>query len=170
MSGPKAQAVQITEAEREALDKLIRAGKTPQRLVFRARIILGLAQGKQVKTLAQELETRPGTLRLWRTHWLSRSALPVEERLEDEQRPGAPATFTPEQWCQIIALACESPEKSDRPITHWTPRELAEEAIERGIVSQISSRHLARFLKGRRIETPSEPVLAQHRTRSGRAG
>ena len=55
MSGPKAQEVPLTETEREALDKLIRAGKTPQRLVFRARIILGLAQGKQVKALAIEV-------------------------------------------------------------------------------------------------------------------
>ena len=35
MSGPKAQAVQITEAERQALGKLIRAGKTPLDLIPR---------------------------------------------------------------------------------------------------------------------------------------
>jgi putative transposase len=169
MSGPKAQAVQITEDERQALVKLIRAHKSPQRLVFRARIILGLAQGTPVKVLAQALQTRRGTIQDWRTHWLSRSTLPVEQRLEDGPRSGAPATFTPEQWCQILALACEPPELSGRPITHWTPRELAEEAIQRRIVPQISPRHLARFLKRSRSEAPSKPVLAQSRARPGRA-
>ena len=48
-------------------------------------------------------------------------------------RPGAPTTFSAEQWCQIIALACEPPEASDRPISHWTPRELADEARKREI-------------------------------------
>ena len=31
------------------------------------------------------------------------------------------ATFTPEQLCQLMALACESPEVSGRPVTRWTP-------------------------------------------------
>lgn len=170
MTGPKAIEVKITEDERQALLRLVRARKTPQRLVFRARIILGLAQGKQITALAEELKTQRVTLRLWRSHWLERPNLPVEQRLDDEQRIGAPATFSAEQWCQIMALACEPPEKSHRPITHWTPRELAEEAIQRGIVDQISSRHVARFLKRSGIETSPKPLLAQHRTRSGRSG
>ena len=51
--------------------------------------------------------------------------------LSDEPRSGRPATFEPEQICQIVALACESPETSDRPVTHWTHAELADEAIKR---------------------------------------
>jgi hypothetical protein len=65
--------------------------------------------------------------------------------VQDDPRPGTPQTFTAEQWCRIIALACEPPEKSGRPISHWTPRELAEEPIKRGIVESISVRHIARF-------------------------
>ena len=48
------------------------------------------------------------------------------DRLKDLPRPGAPDKFTPEQVCQLIALACENPETYDRPITHWTARELAD--------------------------------------------
>ena len=50
----------------------------------------------------------------------------VMDVLSDAQRPGTPATFTPEQIVQIIAVACEDPSESGRPITHWTPRELAD--------------------------------------------
>jgi len=60
-----------------------------------------------------------------------------------------------------MALACEPPEHSERPISHWTPRELAAEAIKRGIVETISERHVGRFLKAGRSQTTSEALLAQ---------
>jgi len=44
-------------------------------------------------------------------------------------------------------LACEKPESSDRPITHWTAREIADEVKKRKIVDDISPRHAARLLK-----------------------
>ena len=37
-------------------------------------------------------------------------------------------------------------EDSGRPITHWTPPELADEAKKRGIVESISPRSVGRFL------------------------
>ncbi len=63
-------------------------------------------------------------------------------------RSGVPPKFTAEQLTQIIAVACEEPEESGRPVTHWTPRELTEEVIQRGIVESISPRHIDRILKG----------------------
>jgi transposase len=72
----------------------------------------------------------------------------VIELLQDNERSGAPAKFTPEQLCQIVALACEiTPEECHRPVSHWTARELADEAIARRIVPTISPRHVGRFLK-----------------------
>jgi hypothetical protein len=68
-------------------------------------------------------------------------------RLADEPRPGTPATFTPEQICAIMALACEPPEQSDLPLSHWSQSELAREAVRRGIVDSISHGSVGRFLK-----------------------
>jgi hypothetical protein len=96
----------------------------------------------------------------WTKRWLEKSAEPIEQRLEDLPRPGAPDTFTPEQLCQLIALACESPQDHGRPMTHWTQRELAAEASKQGIVQSISSHHLGRLLK-KRLATASHPVLAK---------
>jgi putative transposase len=62
---------------------------------------------------------------------------------------------------QIIAVACEPPEKCARPVTHWTPRELADEVKKRGIVPSISARQVGRFLKGGGSPAPSKPVLAE---------
>jgi hypothetical protein len=69
--------------------------------------------------------------------------------LSDAPRSGAPATFTPEAICQIIALACEDPATIDVPISHWSQSELARQAVERGIVKSISHGSVGRFLKKR---------------------
>lgn len=165
MPGPKPSEVSLSEAECEELKALIRAHKTSQQIVFRARIILLLAEGLTTTEVAQRLKTTRVTVRLWRQHWIERTAVGVIERLQDDPRSGAPFTFTAEQWCQIIAVACEPPEKSERSISHWTPRELADEVIKRQIVESISPRHVGRFLKSGRAQAASESLLAQSVTR-----
>ena len=161
MPGPKPPAVPLSVEERQALHTMIRAHKTPQHLSFRAQVILLLAEGLPAPTVARRLGPPRTTVRRWRRHWLKRSGCAIPERLHDAARPGAPGTFSAEQWCQIIALACEPPEASGRPISHWTPRELADEACKRGIVETISERHVGRFLKSGRPQAPQKPVLAQ---------
>jgi putative transposase len=143
----------------------VRARQTSQQIAFRARLILLLAEGLGVMEVASRLATTPPTVRLWRAHWLARLEATVIERLQDDPRSGAPLTFTAEQFCQLIAIACEPPELSKRPISHWTPRELAEEVIKRKIVESISPRHVGRFLKSGRVEAAAESLLAQRVTR-----
>jgi len=164
MSGPQPPAVPLSEEERQALLTMIRAHKTPQHLSFRAQIILLLADGLTAPAVARRLGTTRTTVRRWRRHWCKRPGETVPVRLQYAPRPGAPATFSAEQWCQIIALACEPPEASGRPISHWTPRELADEARQRGIVATISERHVGRFLKSGRSQAAQESLLAQCRT------
>lgn len=167
MPGPKAAPIVLSEDEHHDLMTLIRAHKTPQHLSFRAQIIVRLAAGQTTSDVAKQLGTTRVTVRRWRRHWMERSEASVLERLQDAPRPGTPATFRAEQWCQIMALACEPPPHWRRPISHWTPRELADEAIKRGIVETIATRHVGRFLKPGRAPTPPEPVLAQRRARCG---
>ena len=168
MSGPKAPPVHLAEDERQERLALIRAHKTPQHLSFRAQIILSLADGHNAREVARLLGTSRLTVRRWRSHWLARQHCAVSERFHDAPRPGTPATFSVEQWCQIMALACEPPADSERPISHWTPREVAAEAIKRGIVETISERPVGRFLKSGRPQTAPESLLAQPRAGRGR--
>ena len=161
MPGPTAPKVGLCEDEHQELLTLIRAHKTPQHLSFRAQIILRLAASHDTSEVAKHFETTRLTVRRWRQHGLERPETSVIEPLQDAPRPGTPATFSAEQWCQIMALACEPPEASGRPISHWTPRELADEAIKRGLVETISEPHVGRFLKSARAQTASKPLLAQ---------
>jgi putative transposase len=152
MRGPKPPTIELRTAERDALEQLVRRHTTPQQLALRARIVLAAAAGSNNSQIARQEAVNLDTVRLWRSRWRSLQAIPlaelsVEERLADAPRPGKPVRITDEQVCQIVALACEAPEHSGRPISQWTGREIADELKRRGIVAQISGRHAARLLK-----------------------
>lgn len=154
MPGPKPPVVNLTEEENQGLNKLVRRHSTRQQIALRARIVLGAATGKNNAEIAREEGVGVDMARRWRDRWLVLQAIPlselsIEERLEDLPRPGAPARITANQVCRIVALACEAPEDSGRPISHWTGREIADEIKKRDIVDEISPRHAARLLKRR---------------------
>lgn len=71
----------------------------------------------------------------------------IEDCLQDAPRSGRPPGFSPLQIVSIISIACEKPEASGRPISKWTRREIAEEAVKRQIVIKISASHVARILR-----------------------
>jgi putative transposase len=152
MRGAKAQVVNLSDAEKQGLEKLIKRHQVGQQIAKRARIVLAAARGQKNKEIAQEYKTTLDTVGLWRNRWvklqsISFDDLSIEDRLQDAPRPGAPAQITADQRCRIEALACEKPEETDRPITHWTAREIADEVKKRKIVTNISPRHAARLLK-----------------------
>lgn len=165
VSGPKPPIVLLTEAERQELEKLVRRHSTKQQIALRARVVLAAAAGKSNAQIGRDLQVTVDTARLWRQRWIDLQPIPAselsaEERLHDLPRPGAPARITADQMCQIEALACEKPEASERPISQWTGREVADEIMKRGIVAQISPRHAARLLKREGYQAASDPLLA----------
>ena len=156
----------LSERERVDLECLVRTHTAGQQLVTRAWIILAAGNGQNNAQIARWLGLDDETPGFWRQRWLQFRDVPLDdlsvaERLADAPREGAPAKFTPEQVCQIIALACEPPEAAGRPISPWTPRALADAACQRGLVQTISERHVGRFLQSGRSQTASESLLAQ---------
>ncbi|MFC1525508.1 helix-turn-helix domain-containing protein [Candidatus Latescibacterota bacterium] len=158
-----APAIELSTRQQEVLERLVRRSTGEQRLAERARIILACAQGGRNLDLAEDLGLDADTVGRWRRRWAAgqeqlataeessrRSDLDrcITQTLVDAPRAGCPGTFSPEQIVEIIAIACEHPEEdSERPVSHWTPRELAEEAVKRKIVPSISVRTVGRFLK-----------------------
>ena len=148
--GPKPAELTLSGEERKGLEELVGRHSTPQQLAKRGRMILAAAEGKRNAEIARELGVSVDTVRSWRMRWIGLQVVPlsevsVVERLTDIPRPGRPSEITAEQTCQIVALACEQPK--ERPISQWTGREIADEVMRRGILSQISPRHAARVLK-----------------------
>lgn len=174
--GPRPVAIQLTDRQRAILEEMVHTRRRPHDEVQRATIILQSADGARTRHLAEALRVSAPTVRLWRGRWAQ--AAPqlaaaeaeaddetlrglLQQVLHDAPRRGRPATFTAEQLCQIVAVACEVPEAADRPVSHWTPRELADAVIKRGIVPTISPRSIGRFLTGGGLKTASVAVLAQ---------
>jgi transposase len=152
MPGPEAVAIRLTDEEKAGLQQLIRRHNVSQQVAKRARLVLAAGEGKSNSQMMREMNISLDMVRHWRERWvelqpIALADLSIEERLEDLPRPGAPARITPDQVCRIQQMACEKPEESGRPISHWTNREVADEVIKRGIVEKISPRHAARLLK-----------------------
>ena len=178
MPGPQPPPIVLTERQRKILLHLTRRATSTQRLARRCRIILAAAQGSNNEHIAERLSINRETSRLWRGKWLENEELigvaeeagekelrqAVEETLCDGPRSGAPPTFSAEQVCQIVAMACEAPPESDRPVTHWSASELADEAAKRGIVEDISARSVGRFLKGGGPQAPPGAAVEAQRT------
>lgn len=175
MPNPQATVLHVSLLQRELLQRMVHRTTNAQRLVKRGHIIVEAASGISNSKIAQHVHMDYETVRRWRDRFYTAEsrveaieatgkakwrAEAIEGLLTDEQRPGAPATFTLEQFMQIMALACERPTESDRPVTDWTPSELADEAVKRGIVEQISARTVGRFLKGERFTASSQALLA----------
>ena len=160
---PEAKTIEVSPQERALLEHMVRQANNPQWLVTRAKIILGAAEGQSNRRMAAEMNLTRNTVRLWRERWPTtreqRAAVAAEEEperslrevledtLRDAYRSGTPVKFTAEQVVQIVAISCEVPQASGYPVSHWTPKEVAAEAIQRGIVEQISERQVGRFLK-----------------------
>ena len=169
--------VSLTPNHQQILHRISNQRNAPSWLTERVEILLSLAQGVSVKKTAQKLETSVKTVRRWLNRWNENenrlANLPDDasiesyliEILKDKPRDGRPPVFSAEQVVAIVAIACESPEKFHRPVTHWTPTELADEAIKQGIVDHISPRSVGRFLKSSRTETAFNPLLAKSRNR-----
>ena len=161
----RALRVGVSAMQRAVLEQLVRTRTLAQHLAERCRIVLGSADGRPNLDQAATLGVDRQRIRRWRVRWaLAESALAgaeaegaSEEELEakildvlsDNYRSGTPPKFTPEQVVAIVAVACEPPADSARPISHWSASELADEAIKRGIVKSISPRQVDRFLAKR---------------------
>lgn len=100
--------------------------------------------GKHVARMEQSLEALESVVAQGCQAKLQRT---IEECLEDAPRSGCPPKFSPLQIVSVISIACEKPEACGRPISKWTPREVADEAVKRQIVDKISPSHVGDILR-----------------------
>jgi transposase len=168
----KAAKVTVTERQHAILLTLRNATTAPSHLRQRAAVILLAFEGLRNDEIADRIGLGRSQVGRWRRRWarawsglIDRECREtkadlrrgIEAVLSDAARPGAPGKFTAEQVTQILALACEPPEQSGRPITHWTAHELADEVVKRGIVASISTTQVGRYLR--------EAAMQPHKSR-----
>lgn len=166
MSG-KAARILLSEKQLDILQKITRSTTASQRLVQRARVILFAFERRRNEEIADEVKLHRRQVGFWRRRWKesfdalvsiecreahAKLCRAVEDVLSDAPRSGAYGNFTAEQITLIMAIACEPPELSGRPVAEWTHAELADEAFKRGIVCSISASQVGRYLRAAELQ------------------
>ena len=111
-------AVVLSEAQRAELNSIAQSRSLPAGYVFRARLILMLAEGGSFSTIKRQLRTTAPTIIRWKARFL-RSGM---DGL-DTVHPGQLATvLTPALRARILSATRRKPADGS---THWSCRKLA---------------------------------------------
>ena len=173
------QPLTLTTKQTQCLTDITHASTSPQRLVQRAKMILGYARSGNQSAVAEEVKVDRDTVHLWLSRWRSVRAdlerleamcqaeqlsaclyrREIERLLCDAPCPGAQPTFSEAQKQQIIALASETPEQAGVPVTHWSHEVLAQTVTTKGIAPSISAAQVGRFLKGSHFTATPQSLL-----------
>lgn len=146
--------VVLTASQRRFLKRLVRRPTAQQRQVTRARIVLEAAAGLANAAIARKLGIAPNTVGKWRKRFCREGVA----GLADRKRSGRPRVFPPVVVAYAKAVACELPTTRGVPLSRWSLAELREELLGSGLVSQVSTTTLWRWL----AEDPIKPW--QHRS------
>jgi transposase len=134
----KAADIVLSELDRAALKGWANAGSTQQRLAFRARVILSLADGLSNDEAARRHSTRAATISKWRGRF-SKAGL---QGLSDAPRSGKPASYDKAAERRILATLDEP---APAGYARWNGVLLAER------LQDISKHHIWRVLRGHDI-------------------
>jgi transposase len=144
MWNPPAALILTTEEQR-TLETWINARNTPQKVAFRARLILMASEGLANRQIARRLNTSRPTVLLWRDRF---AEVGPQGLLEDAPGRGRKTTMTSERVQSLIDATLQS-----KPVaaTHWTVRTMAKaQGISPATVQRIWD---ANGLKPHRVKT-----------------
>jgi transposase len=119
--GPQAPAIELTESEREELERWTRRRSTAHGLAQRAQIVLLAASGESNVAIAARMGMRRQTAARWRKRFIAKRC----EGLLDEPRPGTPRTVRDKKVEEIVRRTLED---KPRDATHWSRSSMAQAA------------------------------------------
>ena len=113
------ERISISSADREGLEGLVRNRNTPQKVVWRARIVLLASDGLTAEAIAAAVGKSLLTVRRWRRRYVAKG---VDGLLKDATRPSRVKPLSPEKIKQVVHMTLhEKPPKA----THWSGRSMA---------------------------------------------
>jgi transposase len=134
--------ITLRAGERRFLKARARQATAPYRQVVRARIVLLAAAGLANTHIARKLGIAPNTAGKWRKRFWKEGI----DGLADRKRPGRPRAFAAAVVAQAKAIACELPATRGVPLGRWSLAELREELLATGLVDDVSTTTLWRWL------------------------
>jgi transposase len=115
----KIERISISVADRERLERLVRDRNTPQKVVWRARIVLLASDGLTAEGIAAAVGKSLLTVRRWRRRYVVKG---TDGLLKDATRPSRIKPLTPEKIKQVVHMTLhEKPPNA----THWSVRSMA---------------------------------------------
>ena len=109
----------ITAEQRGTLQTWIAARNTPQKVVFRSRIVLAAASGSSNRRIARELNTSRPTVILWRNRFMQGGPAALTE---DAPGRGRRTQITAAEVKEIVEATLHTTPKA---ATHWSVRTMA---------------------------------------------
>jgi len=134
--------ITLRASERRWLKALTRRGTAQHRQVLRAQIVLLAAAGWTNAGIARKLGLAVNTTGKWRKRYAEQGM----EGLRDRKRAGRPRGFAAAVVAEVKAIACELPATRGVPLSRWSLRELRQEVIASGLVGEVSTTTLGRWL------------------------
>src|SRR5215467_4588017 len=115
----KIERISIGGADRERLEQLVRDRNTPQKVVWRARIVLLANDGLTAEAIAAAVGKSLLTVRRWRRRHMAEG---VEGLLKDATRPSRVKPLPPETIKRVVDMTLhEKPPNA----TQWSGRSMA---------------------------------------------
>jgi transposase len=134
--------ISLRASERRALKRAAGSQAAPHRQVVRARIVLDAAAGLPSTLIARRVGVAPNTVRKWRKRFCTHGYA----GLRDRPRSGRPRVFAAAVVTETKAIACELPATRGVPLGRWSLAELRQEVIASGLVAEVSTATLGRWL------------------------
>ena len=143
--------LQVSSEQREELERWAQSRALPAGDVFRARLILALADGRTYR----EIERRLGASAPTVVKWKSRFEQAGMAGLQGRHQGSRPRTATPGVQARIIRRAQQKPSDGS---THWSCRKLAEElGISKSTVQRVLSQAKLRPHRLERYVASNDP-------------
>ena len=137
-----AYCICLTAGEQATLGNLVKNGTHGAKTITRAWILLKSHEGKDSKTIHDELDVTPKTISKVRRRYCAEG---LDAALADKPRPGQPRKVTPEIEAHVTALACEAPPAGRKHVTiARIQKQMAERfsiTLSFGTVQGILKRH-----------------------------
>ena len=114
----KAVPITLTQEERKTLERTVNSATATQREVWRSRVILLAADGKENQVIAREVGLSPRSVTLWRQRFAA-GRLPA---LANRPKKRTLIKYTEEDRRRVVEMACTRTPEAE---THWSVRTLA---------------------------------------------
>src|SRR6266700_6343221 len=115
----KIEQILISAADRERLERLVRDRNTPQKVVWRARIVLLASDGLTAERIAAAVDKSLLTVRRWRRRFAAKG---MDGLLKDATRPSRVKPLAPEKIKQVVDMTLHAKPPN---ATHWSLRSMA---------------------------------------------